>query len=99
MFIEKIQRRFTRMIHDIRHLPYEVGLRLSKLGLWTLEDWRVWSDLVEVFKIVHGLSPIKFRTFFEIRQFSMIVPGDIHWNYTNLESEPTSGNISLQSES
>jgi len=33
MLIEKLQRRFTRMIPDIRHLPYEV--RLSKLGLWT----------------------------------------------------------------
>jgi len=41
MLIEKIQRRFTRMIPDIRHLPYEV--RLSKLGLWTLEDRRVRS--------------------------------------------------------
>jgi len=55
------------MIPDIRHLPYKV--RLSKLGLWTLEDRRVRSDLVEVFKIVLGLSPVKFGTFFEIRQY------------------------------
>jgi len=55
------------MIPDIRHLPYEV--RLSKLSLWTLEDRRVRSHLIEVFKIVHGLSPIKFGTFFEIRQY------------------------------
>jgi len=69
MLLEKILRRFTRVIPDIRHLglPYEV--RLSKLGLWTLEDRRVRSDLVQVFKIVHGLSPIKFGTFFEIRQY------------------------------
>jgi len=67
MLIEKIQRRFTRMIPDIRHLPFEV--QLSKLGLWTLENRRVRSDLVEVFKIVHGLSPFKFGTFFEIRQY------------------------------
>jgi len=52
---------------DTIHLPCKV--RLSKLGLWTLKDRRVRSDLVEVFKIVHGLSPIRFGTFFEIRQY------------------------------
>ena len=50
------------MIPSVRNLPYEV--RLKKLGLWSLEDRRVRADLIEVYKIVYGLSPIKFDTFF-----------------------------------
>jgi len=51
------------MIPSVRNLPYEV--RLKKLGLWSLEDRRVKADLIEVFKIVYGLSSVKFDTFFE----------------------------------
>ena len=51
------------MIPSVRNLPYEV--RLKKLALWSLEDRRVRADLTEVFKIVHGLSSVKFDTFFE----------------------------------
>ena len=51
------------MIPSVRNLPYEV--RLKKLGLWSLEDRRVRADLIEVFKIVYGLSSVKFDTFFE----------------------------------
>lgn len=63
VLIEKIQRRFTRMIPSVCNLPYEV--RFKKLGLWSLEDRRVRADLIEVFKIVYGLSSVKFDTFFE----------------------------------
>ena len=64
VLIEKVQRRFTRMIPGLKHLQYED--RLSELKLWTLEDRRVRADLIEVFKIVIGLSSIKFETFFEL---------------------------------
>jgi len=60
--IESIQRRFTRMIPSIRKFSYEE--RLMKLGLWTLEDRRIRADLVEVNKMVYGLSSVRLNTFF-----------------------------------
>ena len=39
--------------------------RLDSLKLWTLEERRVRADLIEVYKIVHGLSAIPFSSFFE----------------------------------
>jgi len=36
-----------------------------KLGLWTLEDRRIRADLVEVYKMVYGLSSVRLNTFFE----------------------------------
>jgi len=64
VLIEKIQRRFTRMIPHLRHLPYEE--RLVKLRLWSLEDRRIRSDLLEIYKMIHGLSAVKLETFFEV---------------------------------
>ena len=40
--------------------------RLRKTGLWTLEDRRVRVDLLEVYKIVHGFSPVNFNTFLNV---------------------------------
>jgi len=61
--IEKIQRRFTRMIPNISKLPYDQ--RLTEVGLWSLEDRRLRADLIEVYKIIHGLSSVSFQSFFE----------------------------------
>jgi len=36
-----------------------------KLGLWSLEDRRIRADLVEVYKMVYGLSSVCMSTFFE----------------------------------
>jgi len=51
------------MILSIKEFPY--GVRLKKLGLWSLADRRIRADLIEVFKIIHGLSTVNFSTFFE----------------------------------
>jgi len=48
--LEKVQRRFTRMIPELKDIEYEC--RLRKLGLWTLEERRNRADLIEVFKII-----------------------------------------------
>jgi len=39
--------------------------RLAKTKLWTLEDRRIRADLIEVYKIIHGLSTVSLNTFFE----------------------------------
>jgi len=40
-----------------------VAHRLKELKLWSLEDRRIRVDLVEVFKITHGLSSLSLDTF------------------------------------
>ena len=51
--IEKVQRKFTRLINDIGTLPY--GARLQSEKLTTLAERRIRGDLIEVFKIVRGI--------------------------------------------
>lgn len=61
--IERVQRRFTRKVPGLAKLDYVD--RLKRLGLWSLEARRTRADLLEVYKIIHGLSAIKAETFFE----------------------------------
>jgi len=49
------------MIPSIRKFSHEE--RLMKLGLWTLEDRRVRADLIEVYKMMHGLSSVHLNTY------------------------------------
>jgi len=51
------------MIPELKDLSYEQ--RLAKTKLWSLEDRRTRADLIEVYKITHGLSTVGFSTFFE----------------------------------
>jgi len=62
--LERVQRRFTRMIPELKLLAYADHLDILKL--WTLEERCVRADLIEVSKIVHGLSAIPFSSFFEL---------------------------------
>ena len=59
--IERVQHRFTRMIPGFSKLPY--CERLKRLGLWSLEERRNRADLIEVFKMVKGLSGIPMNMF------------------------------------
>jgi len=43
-------------------LPYTQ--RLRNLGLWSLEARRYRSDLIEVYKMLHGKSAVNFNDFF-----------------------------------
>lgn len=65
--LERVQHRFTRMIPELRKLPYED--RLKKLNLWSLEERRNRTDLIEVFKIFTKISKVPFDTFFEINPY------------------------------
>jgi len=50
--LEKIQRRYTKMIINMREKTYEEILK--SLGLWTLEERRNRQDIIEVFKMYRG---------------------------------------------
>ena len=51
--VEKVQRQVTRYIDGFRNLPYH--LRLQSLNLPKLATRRLYLDLLECYKIVHGL--------------------------------------------
>lgn len=61
--IERVQKRATKMIYDIRNRPYIE--RLRALNLPSLEYRRRRGDMIQVFKIIHGLERIPVDTFFE----------------------------------
>jgi hypothetical protein len=51
--LEKVQRRATKLIPELRSLPYED--RLSIIGLTPLEERRDRGDLKQLFKIINHI--------------------------------------------
>jgi len=62
--LECIQHRFTRMVPELKSLPYEE--RLDHLGIWTLEERRNRADLLPVFKLYNEWSSTQFGHLFII---------------------------------
>ena len=59
VLLERVQHRFTRMFDDLKEFPYED--RLRKLGL---EERRNRADLIEIYKMIKGLSTVPWSRFF-----------------------------------
>ena len=54
--IEKVQKRATKLVKSISHLPY--GERLKKLSLTTLYYRRQRADVLQVFRIIKGIDKL-----------------------------------------
>ena len=66
--LERIQRRATKMIPELRYLSYEE--RLKECGLITLETRRLRGDQIEVLKILNGYENIDRNMFFSLKKDS-----------------------------
>ena len=60
--IENVKRQDTRMITELRHLPYKE--RLQSLGLMSMVKRRLSGDMLEVFKILNGIDNVVREHFF-----------------------------------
>ena len=63
--LEKVQRRFTKILPTHRHLPYDE--RLVKYNICSLYARRLKFDLLCVYKIVHGFLDLSSGIFFKFR--------------------------------
>ena len=64
--LERIQRRATKMIPELRYLSYES--RLLQCVLKTLETMRLRGDQIEVFNIVNGYEDVDRNMFFKLKE-------------------------------
>ena len=64
--IEKVQRRATRLISNIKDLPYEQ--RLATLKLPSLKYRRFRGDLIQYFKIMTGIDDMNFEHLFSYNE-------------------------------
>ena len=64
--LEGVQRRATKMVPQLKNLPYEE--RLKKLKLTTLRERRIRGDMIETYKLITGKEDINPNKFFTIRE-------------------------------
>ena len=60
--MEKVQRRATRMVPELKHLKYED--RLKKLEIYHLSARRLRGDLTETYKLLNNFTDVPFERFF-----------------------------------
>ena len=64
--LERVQSKATALVRGMKGLNSEE--RRKRLGLMTLEERRERGDLIEVFKILNGLTKIDPKEFWEVRE-------------------------------
>ena len=64
--VEGIQRRATKRIPSLRNLSYEE--RLKMLSMLSLRRRRLKGDVIEVFKMIHGIDKVNLENLFCINE-------------------------------
>jgi len=59
--IENIHRRATKLIPEVKHLPYDKGLRALRLPTPMRR-----GDMKQTYKIINGIDRVDRKTFFEL---------------------------------
>ena len=62
--IERVQKRFTKMVSGLSGKTYQE--RLKELGLLSLKSRRMYFDLIETFKLIHGLTNVQYTQWFTL---------------------------------
>ena len=62
--LERVQRRSTKLVLELRNLEYPE--RLRRLGLTTLEERRARGDMIQTYKFVSGKEDINPSVFFQM---------------------------------
>ena len=63
--VERVQRRFTKFAFFKCQIPFtSYADRLTKVNMKSLKDRRLFFDLVLIFRIVRGLSDLKFEDYY-----------------------------------
>ena len=65
--IEKVQRRATKLIHEIKDLTYNE--RLKYLGLPSLKARRIRGDLIQCYKIFSNTDDLDISDFFKLSHY------------------------------
>ena len=71
--LEKIQKRATKLIPELKHLEYEDRLKVLKLT--TLEVRRLRGDLIKVFKIMKGFEYVELIGLNAVDSIKSLGPG------------------------
>lgn len=64
--LEKVQKRFVKMLSDVRGSTYEE--RIAEADLLTLKERRWRGDIIETFKTMKGINQVNKNEWFEIRE-------------------------------
>ena len=65
---ENVQRRATKLVSSISHLPYSE--RLRALGLPSLEYRQERDDVIQVYKILHDIDKVDKKKLFTLSEYT-----------------------------
>ena len=66
--LEKVQMRATKLVSNLKKLPYQT--RLKELKLPTLAHRRLRGDVIQTFKLVKGLDDCPLEDFFTFAHYN-----------------------------